>query len=119
MLHHFMISVKRIYQPKSPSDGYRILVDRLWPRGISKQAAAIDLWMKDIGPSSELRQWFGHEPAKWPEFREKYHKELTAKEDMLEEVKTLANKHENVTLLYSAKDEKRNQAVVIAELLGG
>lgn len=112
-----MISVKRIYEPKSPSDGYRVLVDRLWPRGISKEAAAFDSWMKDIGPSNELRQWFGHDPAKWSDFRKKYRQELKSKQAMLEELKGLAKKHDTLTLVYGAKDEKHNQAVVIAELL--
>ena len=113
-----MISIKRIYESKSPSDGYRVLVDRLWPRGISKEAAAFDLWMKDIGPSNELRQWFGHDPAKWPEFRKKYRQELKANATQLEELKSLAKKHDALTLVYGAKDKERNQAVVIAELLG-
>ena len=114
-----MIAIKRIYEPRSPKDGYRVLVDRLWPRGVSKQEAAIDLWMKDIGPSDELRQWFGHEPAKWPEFRERYRKELAANEAMLGELRNLAEKHKRLTLLYGAKDEEHNQAKVIAESLDG
>jgi uncharacterized protein YeaO (DUF488 family) len=95
-----------------------VLVDRLWPRGISKDAAAFDLWMKDIGPSNELRQWFGHDPKKWPDFRKKYRRELKTKIDLLDELKDLAKRHSTLTLLYGARDEKHNQAAVIAELLG-
>ena len=113
-----MIAIKRIYEPKSASDGYRVLVDRLWPRGISKQDAAFDLWVKDIGPSNELRKWFNHDPAKWPEFKDRYKQELKSKVDLLDQLKGMAKKHEQLTLLYGARDEQHNQAVVIAELLG-
>jgi uncharacterized protein YeaO (DUF488 family) len=113
-----MIIIKRVYEPKGKADGYRVLVDRLWPRGISKETAALDLWMKDIGPSNELRKWFGHDPKKWPDFRKRYRQELKAKAVLLEELRSLAKKHDTLTLLYGAKDEKHNQAVVIVELLG-
>ena len=113
-----MISIKRVYEPKSAGDGCRVLVDRLWPRGVSKEKAALDLWMKDIGPSTELRQWFGHDSAKWAEFQEKYRAELKNKSEMLDELRKLAKEHKRLTLLYGARDEEHNEAVVIAEALG-
>ena len=109
------IAVKRIYEPASRSDGMRILVDRLWPRGIKKDAAKIDLWLKEIGPSTSLRRWFGHKPERWEIFRERYLGELSDNEAVAQ-LRQLAKK-ERVTLLYSARDEDRNQAVVLAELL--
>jgi uncharacterized protein YeaO (DUF488 family) len=112
-----MIILKRIYQPYSKSDGFRVLVDRLWPRGMSKEKAKINQWLKDIGPSNELRKWFGHEPEKWAEFKRKYKKELTGKKDLLKELKDLHKKHKKLTLLYGARDEKHNEAVVIAEMI--
>lgn len=114
-----MIKLKRIYEPSDKkTDGFRILVDRLWPRGISKERAELDLWLKDIGPSTELRQWFGHEPIKWTGFKKKYKTELKSKKSDLETIVELSKKHNNVTLLYGAKDETHNEAVVIAEVLG-
>jgi uncharacterized protein YeaO (DUF488 family) len=112
-----MITTKRIYEPKSPQDGCRVLVDRLWPRGVSKEKAALDLWMKDIGPSDELRKWFNHDPAKWAQFKNKYAGELKDKKDLLKQLKDLEKKHGKLTLLYGAHDEQHNQAVVIAEKL--
>ena len=111
-----MIQVKRIYEPYAAADGYRILVDRLWPRGMTKEAAQIDLWAKDVAPSTELRQWFHHAAARWPEFEKRYKAELKvsgALEILLPEIR----KHKTVTLLYGAKDEQNNQAVVLKELL--
>jgi uncharacterized protein YeaO (DUF488 family) len=113
-----MIAIKRIYELKSPQDGCRVLVDRLWPRGVSKEKAALDLWMKDIGPSTELRQWFGHNPAKWAGFQKKYRKELRGKDETLAELRKLAKDHGQLTLLYGARDQEHNEAVIIAELLG-
>lgn len=113
-----MISIKRVYEPKSAGDGCRVLVDRLWPRGVSKQKAALDLWMKDIGPSTELRQWFGHDPAKWAGFQKKYREELKGKNEMLDELRNLAKDNGQLTLLYGARDQEHNEAVIIAELLG-
>jgi len=113
-----MILIKRVYEDKSEEDGYRVLVDRLWPRGLSKEKAGIDLWMKEIGPSDELRKWFNHDPAKWEEFKSKYNEELKDKKDLLAELKNLESKHKKVTLLYGARDEQHNQAVVIAKELG-
>ena len=94
------------------------MVDRLWPRGVSKEKAALDLWMKNIGPSTELRQWFGHDPNKWAEFQKKYRAELKNKGDMLDELRNLDKKHNQLTLLYGARDQEHNEAVIIAELLG-
>jgi uncharacterized protein YeaO (DUF488 family) len=112
-----MIIARRIYEPKSPQDGCRVLVDRLWPRGVSKEKAALDLWMKDIGPSTELRQWFGHDPTKWAGFQKKYREELKSKGEMLAELRKLAKEHDQLTLLYGARDQEHNEAVVIAEVL--
>lgn len=112
-----MIVLKRIYEPYSEDDGFRILVDRLWPRGVSKEKAALDLWLKDIGPSTELRQWFAHDPEKWLEFKAKYKVELKNKKAYLQEITTAAQQHKVVTLLYGAKDEAHNEALVIAEVL--
>jgi uncharacterized protein YeaO (DUF488 family) len=112
-----MIIIKRVYEDKSEDDGYRVLVDRLWPRGLSKEKAAVNSWMKDIGPSDELRKWFNHDPAKWTEFKKRYRRELESKKAMLDELKRLSNEHDRLTLLYGAKDEQHNQAVVIAEEL--
>ncbi|MCC6139825.1 MAG: DUF488 domain-containing protein [Nitrospira sp.] len=110
------IAIKRIYEPVDKSDGYRILVDRLWPRGVSKASAHIDLWLKDIAPSTELRQWFNHDPAKWEEFRRRYQAELKEKTTLLATITEQAKTHP-VTLLYSAKDEGQNQAVVLRDFL--
>jgi len=112
-----MIVIKRVYEPKNAGDGYRVLVDRLWPRGLSKEKAAIDSWMRDIGPSAELRKWFNHEPAKWPEFKKRYQRELESKTIMLDDLKELSKAHDRLTLLYGAHDKQHNQAVVIAEEL--
>ena len=113
-----MVTIKRIYEPNNPQDGCRVLVDRLWPRGVSKEKAALDLWMKDIGPSTELRQWFGHDPAKWAGFQKKYREELKGKNEMLDELRNLAKDNGQLTLLYGARDQEHNEAVIIAELLG-
>lgn len=112
------LKIKRIYEPNSPQDGYRILVDRLWPRGIKKENAGIDLWLKGIAPSNALRKWFNHDAAKWPVFVHRYKEELQQSE-ALEELKTQIRKEQTVTLLYSAKEEKYNQAVVLLQLLTG
>jgi uncharacterized protein YeaO (DUF488 family) len=110
------IAIKRIYEPASRSDGMRILVDRMWPRGIKKDGAKIDLWLKDVAPSTALRRWFGHEPERWETFRERYRAELS-KNEALAQLRQLARKSKHITLLYSARDEDRNQAVVLGELL--
>lgn len=110
------IRIKRIYEPRASTDGYRILVDRVWPRGLSKQKAALDQWLKEIAPSKELRQWFKHDPARWPEFRRRYRKELAGKQEIIEDLRSRAAEG-TVTLLYSARDPDRNQAVVLKEYL--
>jgi len=102
--------------PATPEDGTRVLIDRLWPRGISKAHAALDLWMKEIAPSTELRSWFGHDPARWEEFRRRYRQEIHGHADLLGELRALAQKGP-VTLVYSAHDEAHNDAVVLRELL--
>lgn len=110
------ILVKRIYEPAAKSDGFRVLVDRLWPRGISKPDAKFDLWLPDLGPSTALRQWFKHDPAKYQEFQRRYHAELKQKTALLASIKEPA-KTRTVTLLYSAKDEEHNQAVALQSFL--
>jgi uncharacterized protein YeaO (DUF488 family) len=112
------IAIKRIYDAPEKSDGFRVLVDRVWPRGVSKDKAAVDLWMKEIGPSTELRKWFSHDPARWDEFCARYREELAAKRDLLGELRDHAEKG-RLTLVYSARDEAHNQAVVIREVLEG
>jgi uncharacterized protein YeaO (DUF488 family) len=114
-----MIRIKRVYEEAAKEDGYRILVDRLWPRGLTKERAKVDLWVKEIAPSDALRKWFGHEPEKWPEFAKRYRSELAKKKDLLKEVKKLEREHGTVTLLYGRKDEKQNQAVLIVSALKG
>ena len=110
------ILVKRVYEPAAKSDGFRVLVDRLWPRGISKSDVKLDLWLRDIGPSTALRKWFNHDPARWVEFQRRYHTELKTKRELLGELKAHAKKG-SVTLLYSAKDEQHNQAVALRSFL--
>lgn len=109
------IKLKRAYAEPAGSDGHRILVDRLWPRGVSKDKAAVDEWLKEVAPSNELRRWFGHDPAKWPEFQKRYRAELKDN-PALEELRRLAGKG-TTTLVYSARDEEHNQAVVLKQVL--
>ncbi len=110
------VKIKRAYEPSRASDGTRILVDRLWPRGLSKRKAAIDEWMKDIAPSTALRKWFGHEPARWGAFRTRYKAELRRKPAQLKHLRTLARQGP-VTLVYSAHDELHNDAVVLRSIV--
>ncbi|WP_048190155.1 DUF488 domain-containing protein [Methanobacterium sp. SMA-27] len=112
-----MFKIKRAYQDPEDEDGYRILVDRLWPRGVSKEKAKFDLWMKEIAPSNELRKWFGHEPEKWGEFKNKYIDELAEKKELINQLCDMEKINKIVTMIYSAKDEKHNNAVVLLELL--
>jgi uncharacterized protein YeaO (DUF488 family) len=112
-----MIRIKRIYATAAKEDGWRVLVDRLWPRGMKKEAVKIDLWMKEVAPSDALRKWFAHEPTKWPEFQKKYRTELKQTKELLAELKDMEKKHGTLTLLFGAKDEEHNQAVVLAEEL--
>jgi uncharacterized protein YeaO (DUF488 family) len=112
------IVLKRAYDPPAADDGTRVLVDRLWPRGVAKADAKLDAWMKDIAPSADLRTWFGHDPARWEEFRKRYREELDAHGDLIADLRTLARKG-RLTLVYSAHDEKHNDAVVLRERLLG
>ena len=112
-----LVRIKRVYEQPDKVDGTRILVDRLWPRGLSKEKARVDLWLKDVAPSTELRKWFGHDPDKWPEFQTRYRAELRSNEEQLLLLKQEAAKG-TVTLVYGARDEKHNEAVVLQEILG-
>lgn len=112
------VALKRVYETPSPTDGTRILVDRLWPRGLSKEKARVDLWLKEIAPTTELRRWFDHDPAKWPEFQRRYRAELDANVDAVVELKA-ALSGGPATLIYGAKDETHNDAVVLAAYLIG
>ncbi len=103
------LRLKRVYEPPAPEDGVRILVDRLWPRGLSKAKAAVDQWMKDIAPSAELRKWFGHDPERWAEFRRRYREELRQHPDLLDQIRALA-RDRPVTLVFGAHDERRRRA---------
>lgn len=96
---------------------FRLLVDRLWPRGMSKEIAKLDLWLKDIAPTEELRTWFSHNPEKWEEFQQKYQRELSEKKDLLNQIKQIEKQHGTVTLIYSAKDTEHNNAVVLKKYL--
>jgi uncharacterized protein YeaO (DUF488 family) len=111
-----MIRLKRVYEAPGPEDGFRILVERLWPRGLTKDRAAVDLWLKELAPSSELRKWYGHNPVKWELFRERYWAELTQQKEL---IRTLQQKSEEgtVTLVYAARDEHRNSAVALKSFI--
>ncbi len=113
-----MIAIKRAYEPSDSADGTRILVDRMWPRGVAKQEAHVDKWMRELGPSDELRRFFGHDPARWREFRKRYLAELKSPKmaPLLAELLEIARSG-TLTLVYSAKDHQHNQAVVLKELL--
>ncbi|WP_347350629.1 DUF488 family protein [Intrasporangium sp.] len=110
------VHTKRVYEEAAPEDGYRVLVDRVWPRGISKERAHVAEWQKEAGPSTELRKWFGHVPERYEEFRRRYRDELVGS-DALGHLREVVAGHDVVTLVYSAKDEQYNQAVVLSELL--
>lgn len=112
------INLKRAYERASPSDGTRVLVDRLWPRGVKKVDAAIDQWAKDIAPSTALRKWFGHEPGRWKEFCRRYGEEVRRRPEQLKKLRALAREG-RVTLVFSAHDEAHNDAVALRELLLG
>ena len=113
-----MIRVKRVYEKPSRDDGFRVLVDRLWPRGLTKERAALSLWLKDVAPSAELRKWFGHEPARWKGFQARYRKELARRKDALKLLRQKARER-TVTLLYGARDEEHNEARVLKKVLEG
>ena len=113
-----MIQLKRAYEPASPSDGRRILVERLWPRGIRKEALGEDEWRKEVAPSTELRKWYGHQVERWPEFVERYHAELDANPEGWQPIEEAAAQGA-VTLIYAARDEQHNSALVLRDYLAG
>lgn len=110
------VRIRRVYEPASPEDGRRLLVDRLWPRGVSKARADLTAWVRDVAPSAELRQWFGHDPARWEEFQRRYRQELAANPNAVQELVDAAGTGP-VTLVYAARDEQHNEAVVLQRLL--
>lgn len=112
-----MIKIKRVYEEASKEDGCRILVDRLWPRGLSKDKAMIDVWLKEVAPSNDLRKWFSHDPQRWHEFIKRYETELKQKQELLREIKQAEKENGTVTLLYSAKDQEHNQALALLSFL--
>ena len=112
----FDIAVKRIYEPPAPTDGQRVLIDRIWPRGVRKVDAALTLWLKDIAPSDGLRRWFGHKPGRWAEFQQRYRTELDGNSETVGELRGLLSKG-RVTLLYGAHDEAHNNAVALCDYL--
>lgn len=111
-----MLSIKRVYEPPAASDGRRVLVERLWPRGLTKQRAAVDLWLKEIAPSPVLRKWFSHDPEKWSEFRKRYREELKGKHEFLDQIQQMAAEGP-VTLVYAAHDTLHNSALILKEFL--
>lgn len=113
-----MLQLKRVYDTPAEADGYRVLVDRLWPRGLKRDEARIDLWCKEVAPSPELRRWFGHDPARWEVFAARYRQELAAQEPLWPELARRARKG-RVTLLYAAKDTQHNHAVVLGSVIAG
>jgi uncharacterized protein YeaO (DUF488 family) len=113
-----MVKVKRVYDSPSRADGLRVLVDRLWPRGLTKERAAVDLWLKDLAPSTELRKWFGHDPTKWKQFKTRYRTELREKKDSIKLLKE-KSKVRTLTLLFGARDEGHNEALVLKKVLEG
>jgi uncharacterized protein YeaO (DUF488 family) len=112
------IKLKRVYEPPSEQDGYRILVDRLWPRGLSEESAHVDLWLRRIAPTTELRKWYGHDVNKWSEFRERYRDELSKHKELLDLIRDIERHRKAVTLLFGAKDEEHNEANVLVDVLG-
>ena len=110
------VRLKRAYEPPAPTDGYRVLIDRLWPRGVARTNARLDEWARELAPSTELRRWFGHDPARFAEFRQRYVEELSAQEEKLRELRGRA-RNTTLTLVYGARDTEHNDAVVLAELL--
>jgi uncharacterized protein YeaO (DUF488 family) len=114
-----LIKLKRVYEAAEEDDGVRVLVDRVWPRGLSREQARVDLWIKELAPSTELRKWFAHDPAKWQEFRRRYHAELAEKDEALEQLQRTCYDNPVVTLLFAAKDREHNNAVALKEYLRG
>ena len=113
-----MYRIKRIYEPVAKSDGFRVLVERLWPRGVTKAEAALHEWLKDVAPSPDLRRWYGHDLARWEEFTERYRAELAQKRDILDQLRTLRRRGP-VTLVFAAKDEQHSSAAVLKDVLEG
>lgn len=113
-----MIHLKRVYEEPSKNDGLRVLVERLWPRGLTKERAAVDLWLKDIAPSPVLRKWFGHDPPRWEQFQDRYRRKLREKKDAVRLLKQKSEEH-TVTLVYGARDEEHNEALVLKKILEG
>lgn len=111
-----MLQLKRAYDPRSASDGKRVLVERLWPRGLAKARAEVDLWLKDVAPSPELRKWFGHDPSKWLQFRRKYWKELKGRGEAIDVLRRMA-RDGTLTLVYAARDEQHNSALALKDFL--
>jgi|SRR5215467_2151883 len=112
-----MIRIARVYEPPGKRDGWRVLVDRLWPRGLTKEAAHVDEWMKEIAPSDALRKWFGHQPERWAGFQKRYRSELRKKRDLIGSLRKMERKYGTITLLFGASDEKHNQAVALRDVL--
>jgi len=112
-----MIKTKRAYEKPTSDDGYRILVDRLWPRGVTKNKAKIDLWLKQVSPSNELRKWFSHDLEKWDEFKKRYHSELKSEHASLQKIKQIEKENKIITLVYAAKDNKHNNAIILVDEL--
>jgi uncharacterized protein YeaO (DUF488 family) len=115
--HTLVIAVKRVYEIPENGDGYRILVERLWPRGMSKEKAHIDLWLREAGASSMLRKWFGHDPEKWDTFRQRYFMELHDRPGVIHQVQEIIAREQNVTFVFSARDELHNNAIALKEFL--
>lgn len=112
-----MFRIKRIYETPGEDDGYRILIDRLWPRGFTKERAKVDLWLKEIAPSTELRKWYHHNPERWNEFMSRYKAELTDKKELILRIQHLEKEHGNITLLFAAKEKEHSQAAVLINFL--
>jgi uncharacterized protein YeaO (DUF488 family) len=117
MRDRMTIRLKRVYEPPTGDDGYRILVERLWPRGMSKERAKIDLWMKEAGASPELRTWYGHDPEKWEEFRRRYFTEIRQRPEVLRRIQETVREKGTVTFVFAAHDERHNNAVALKEFL--
>jgi uncharacterized protein YeaO (DUF488 family) len=111
-----MFRLKRVYEDPAPDDGLRVLVERLWPRGLTKERAAVDLWLKDVAPSPELRKWFNHDPARWDQFQKRYRQELHQKQDAIELLRQ-KEQEGTVTLVYAARDEEHNGALALKKFL--
>ncbi len=110
-----LIKIKRVYESPSDQDGFRVLVDRLWPRGLSKESAHVDMWFKEVAPSNNLRKWFSHDPKRWLEFKRRYQKELDENKDLVLRLKSLEKEKKKITLLFAAKDTEHNNAVFLQE----